>query len=106
MKYRINTKTNKIIEDNGNLGTFFYSEDWKEATQTEINNYNKEKLKKELIDSRLAYLNSTDWYIIREIDQPNSYPKEIKAARIRAREEINEIEACTTLKQLEKYDSK
>lgn len=75
--------------------------DYKEPLSLKIEN-----LKNELILQRKKYLLSNDWYASREIDEPNSYPEEIKAARIKVREEINEIEACTTLKQLEKYDSK
>lgn len=56
-----------------------------------------------LISSRGKYLRSTDWYLTREQDEPNSYPSEIKAKRILARREINEIEACKTLKQLNNY---
>jgi hypothetical protein len=48
----------------------------------------------------LAYLQQTDWYVIREIDQPNSYPKEIKEKRILARDTINNIDKYNTLEEL------
>jgi len=54
-----------------------------------------EEKKQSLINVRLQYLKSTDWYTARELDEPNSYPQEIKAKRILARQEINEIEVAT-----------
>ena len=38
-KYRYNTKTQSFIEDNNNLGVFFYQKPWREATQDEIDTY-------------------------------------------------------------------
>lgn len=67
-----------------------------------------EDLLKEAKSSRLstrrAYLASTDWYITREADSPNSYPIEIKNKRIQARTEINAIESATTLAEVEVYN--
>lgn len=39
-------------------------------------------------DEALAYLSSTDWYIIREIDQGTPCPAEVKAERAAARARI------------------
>lgn len=56
---RININTNKIVEDNGNLGQFFFTEDWREATEQEVNiyllNIAKEKKIEELKANRTAY---------------------------------------------------
>ena len=59
--------------------------------------------KTDLIEPRSLYLKSTDWYTAREVDEPSSYPVEIKNKRILAREEINSIEACTTLAALNEF---
>ena len=59
----------------------------------------------ELTVPRLAYLQKTDWYVAREIDEPNSYPQKIKDRRILARKEINAIEACTTLTALNEFST-
>lgn len=61
--------------------------------------------KDELIAPRLSYLQKTDWYMAREIDEPNSYPQEIKTKRILARQEINSIQACTTLAALNQFST-
>ena len=47
MKYRINKNTKQIIEDNNNLGEFFYSEDWRKATEEEINEHLVSEKRKE-----------------------------------------------------------
>ena len=65
----------------------------------------KQSLKNQLIGVRLGYLSSTDWYIAREMDEPNSYPQEIKNKRIQARQEINDIEASTTLTALNAFST-
>ena len=52
------------------------------------------------IENRKGYLFSTDWYILREYDQPNSYPQEIKNKRILARTEINQIEQETDIEKI------
>ena len=61
--YRINININEIIEDNGNLGQFFFTEDWREATELEINsfllNQAKEKKLAELKANRIAYKKAT-----------------------------------------------
>jgi len=87
--YLINNKNN-IIKTDGKI------EGYREATQEEVSLYFELPLQKSnLINVRLQYLKNTDWYIAREIDQPNTYPQEIKDKRILARQEINEIESAT-----------
>ena len=56
-----------------------------------------EQLKNQAIAIRRSYLSTTDWYILREYDQPNSYPQDIKIHRILAREQINHIEMINQL---------
>lgn len=91
-------KKNGLIFSNGVL-----EEGAVELSPTELTNYKKENLKNNLISVRRSYLFSTDWYTSRAVDEPNSYPEEIKNKRILARQEINDIEACTTLAALEQF---
>ena len=62
IKYRININTNKIVEDNGNLGQFFFTEEWRLATTNEVNTYllniAKEKKITELKKNRTEYKKS------------------------------------------------
>lgn len=81
-----------------------------DLTQEEINalpslSERKEQIKNQLINVRLSYLQKTDWFIAKEFDEPNSYPQEVKDKRILARQEINAIEACTTLTQLNTFST-
>jgi len=57
------------------------------------------RLKIEAVSIRNSYLQTTDWYVLRECDQPNSYPTEVKEKRILARNQINEIEKISNLKE-------
>ena len=63
-----------------------------------------EQLKTSKISTCKAYLTSKDWYVIRGIDIPNSYPQSIKDARTAARMAINDLEDLTTLEQVQNYD--
>ena len=58
-----------------------------------------ERLKNMAVFIRSSYLQTTDWYILRELDNPNSYPNEVKKKRILARNQINEIEKISNLKE-------
>lgn len=57
------------------------------------------RLKTQAIIIRSSYLQATDWYILREFDNPNSYPFEVKEKRTLARNQINEIEKISDLKE-------
>ena len=57
------------------------------------------RLKNMAILIRSSYLQTTDWYILREFDDPDSYPSEVKNKRILARNQINEIEKIFTLEE-------
>lgn len=57
------------------------------------------RLKTQAILIRSSYLQTTDWYVLREYDQPNSYPAEVKEKRVIARNQINEIEKILTLEE-------
>jgi hypothetical protein len=46
--------------------------------------YEQKKLKKEKLEAQ-RYLDSTDWYIVREMDTGTPCPTEIKTARAEAR---------------------
>jgi hypothetical protein len=50
-------------------------------------------------------LKDTDWYLMREVDQPQSYPPEVREKRTRLREEINAIEVSENLQQIELFTS-
>lgn len=64
-----------------------------------------EMQKNQLINPRKKYLKDTDWYLMREVDQPQSYPPEVRDKRTRLREEINAIEAAEDLQQIELFTS-
>jgi hypothetical protein len=89
----------------GEIGIFsiHQGENWANLTQEEIDLFNLQATKKELIIARSEFLSSTDWYTSREIDEPNSYPEVVKDKRILARQEINNIENCNSLLELEQY---
>lgn len=90
--------------------TIYKTKDGKQIalTEAEIIEYNEKQSDEHQIKykirngiaNREAYLNSTDWYISREADQPNSYPQEIKDKRILARTEINQIEQETDINNI------
>lgn len=79
------------------------SDKWQEASLTEKNNLKRNNIKDFLISSRKSYLKATDFRVLRFIDEGTPYPDEIKSKRILARQEINEIEACTTLTALNQF---
>jgi len=83
-----------------NAKQIFEKGEWIFPVEVEI-----EEKKSDLILSRKDFLKSTDWYLAREQDEPNSYPSEIKAKRILARKEIKEIKDCLSLEQLNNYKS-
>lgn len=61
------------------------------------------ELKASLIAIRKQFLNTTDFRVLRFIDEGTPYPDETKQKRIRARQEINEIESCIVLVQLKQF---
>lgn len=63
----------------------------------------KELLRKKLIQSRKGFLQKEDFRVLRFVEEGTPYPDEIKNKRIKARQEINEIEACTTLTALNQF---
>ena len=58
----------------------------------------------ELTSSRRSYLNSTDWRCLRFVDVGDTYPQSVKDKRALARQEINTIEVCATLEQLNAFN--
>ena len=72
--------------------------DYKEPLSLKIEN-----LKNELIFKRESQLASTDWYASRFIKRGVAIPQSVIDQDKQIAQEINEIEACTTLKQLEKF---
>jgi len=57
------------------------------------------------ISSRKAYLQNTDYKIIKQVEGVEDCPQNILDKRNLARSEINEIEVCTTLEQLNNYST-
>ncbi len=55
------------------------------------------------IESRKAYLNSTDWKVIKAIDESRPYSEEEKSKRAQARAEISLIGSCSTLEELNQF---
>lgn len=106
--YIKNINTNEIItleaDSYESLSKNFRTTPYELASEAEINNEVLKEAKALRINSRHQYLSSTDWYIAREADEPNSYPQAIKDKRLQARTEINEIQALTTLEEVEAYN--
>lgn len=94
----------KITKFNGNAWTL---ENLPEPEpEPELSNEEKFLIDKPLkISSRKAYLQNTDYKIIKQVEGVEDCPQNILDKRNLARGEINEIEACTTLKQLNKYST-
>ena len=107
--YIKNTDTNEIkifeAESYGVLSKTFRKAPYFEATASEKTAKHILDKKEELKTPRNSYLFLTDWYVAREIDEPNSYPQSIKDKRILARQEINNIEAATTLTALNAFNT-
>jgi len=103
-KYRINTKTNQVIEDKGNLGSFFFNEDWREATDEEINNHTSNISKQTEIKELKTYLESTDWYYARQLETGETIPDDVKQKRIESRNRINELQGTESADETETTD--
>lgn len=106
--YVKNTETNEIIgievDSYESLSKNFRQAPYEQCSEAEIAAEELQEAKDERTSSRSGYLSSTDWYIARESDESGSYPQAIKDKRIQARTEINEIEALTTLAEVEAYN--
>jgi len=57
-----------------------------------------------LIKTEQEYLNSTDWYIIREVDNGTACPQNIKDARAAARLKINNIKQAANQSELDQLN--
>jgi hypothetical protein len=60
-------------------------------------------LKSELLSKRKAYFATTDWYVSRKIKRGIEIPQEILKKEELCAKEIDSINACTTLQQLEEF---
>lgn len=103
-KYRINTKTNQAVEDKGNLGSFFFSDDWREATDQEINNHISNTSKQTEIKELKQYLAETDWYYARQLETGETIPDDVKQKRIESRNRINELQGTESADETETTD--
>ena len=118
-KYRINKITKKIIEDNGNLGDFFFTSDWKIATTKEVNDYffnttkenklleNNEKCSAYILSvypiyKQMNIINQLSGYSIEDKTKMNEfidsqraknkdYKKQILAEKIQSKEDLDKI---------------
>lgn len=112
MDYSINTKTGEIKK--GNLGSFFRKGDWVNALDDNgniISEYQDafnldllEEAKNIKIQTCREYLKKTDWYCLRFADRGIEYPEEVKNKREQARNFTNDIEALTTLAEVEAFN--
>lgn len=88
-------------------GLVWNNAEFNKPTWTQIQNklteISIELLKSKLIDVRKTFLKESDFRVLRFVDEGTPYPNEIKDKRIVARQEINEIEATTTLNQLNQF---
>lgn len=79
-------KGKKIIEEK------YHIEEYVVLSKEECKKIKKEKEDLNKISEAKNYLNSTDWYIIRELENEKKCPKNIKKKRKESRLLINEIE--------------
>ena len=93
MPYRKNPTTNQIIE----LDVFGeeFSE-WTIPTDAEL----LQEAKTSKIPQCKSYLSSTDWYVIRKADNGTAIPTQIETNRELARTLQDNINACTTIEEL------
>lgn len=103
MIYLKEPNTNRIVEfqNEASIGVGFAN--WQIATQEEIDNFELQKSKELKIAECKAYLQSTDWQIIR-LSDPSSgevLKEGVAQNRALARSLQNEIQACETLEELE-----
>jgi hypothetical protein len=93
---------NKLIKWDRKNSSWLYEDIIKNNESTnqtlETDEEKVKKLKDHEIQIRLSYLSLTDWYILREYDQKDSYPEEVRGKRVIVREQINEIEKVSSLK--------
>lgn len=100
----IAAKEDKLIKWNNNQ--WFYEDIIPEIKEEIIETIEEKiaKLKNIALINRKSYLSLTDWYILREYDQRDSYPEEVKENRILARFQINQIENISTLEKAESIE--
>ncbi|NHJ87768.1 MAG: hypothetical protein FK734_20065 [Asgard group archaeon] len=87
-------------KNTGQIRSFACEQNDKDLEIADINdeqNFEFQQTKITLINNRRNYLKSTDYYVLKEIDIPGSYPEEIKNKRILAWQEIEEIENATNI---------
>lgn len=100
--YIKNTDTSEIItleaESYESLSRNFRTAPWELVKDSP--SYELKEVKETKISQCKSYLNSTDWYIIRLADSGDVMPDEVKTKRTQARDNINLIESCTTLEEI------
>lgn len=60
------------------------------------------QIQEKKIKIRKRYLRETDWYALRSLDT-GEYPEEIKNERILKRQEINKIELCDSMNDINEF---
>ena len=98
MTYVINTNTNEIKEFEQPfhlLSENYSSGDWREATEEEALPFKLEKLKKEKIAQCKAYLNKTDWQVVRFAETQVAVDSQVLTNRALARSRQDEINAIS-----------
>jgi hypothetical protein len=102
MIYLKEPNTDRIVkfESEASIGVSF--ESWTRCTQEEIDVYELQEAKKIKIELCKAYLNATDWQIIRLADPTSSesIKEGVAEKRALARSLQDEIKACETLEEL------
>jgi hypothetical protein len=100
MIYLKEQNTNRIVEfqSQASIGAGFAN--WTRLTESEILAHELQKAKDAKIAQCKAYLNKTDWYVIRLADAGIVIPVEIVENRNFARDNQDLITACTTLEAL------
>ena len=94
----------KVLNKIANKKESFFSQKRTEFDNSEISlEIQLQNKKNELISVRKNYLNSTDYKIIKAVENNIEIDLSLKTARQKAREEINEIEVSTSLEELNKF---
>lgn len=106
--YIKNTNDNSIqvfeAESYESLSKNFRKAPYEQASESEIIEKELDLAKSKKIDQCEAYLNKTDWYITRVADNGTPIPVQIKTNRELARALQYDINACTTIAEVECID--
>jgi len=104
MIYIKNTQTSEITaieaKSHESVSKNFRKDPYELASSEEGSSHELEVKRSAKVYQCKSYLSSTDWYAIRLTDSGDVIPNEVATKRTNARSRQDQIEACTTLEQL------